>query len=287
MNLNANATGTGTGTTVPKTITRIRSEYYGYPVRYLILVLALAVFCVFLVAGLLLSRSLIAKAVYVAVLFGIITVFIKFFWGAKSMDRSWLMYQYFIRSITGKNTLAKYVLPASFLESIVPIRAFHDLGIIEFLGNKYGLLMRVEPSRISDDELDSHIAKGRSLVDALHGSLLMKFYVVSVSSNDTAIEKNVINIINKEERSQKQKQHLYSIYHHLQESTKTVIQWRYYIFVSLGEYKNLDEAKIARSQYMPGIESKLQKSGVLVMPLLEKSTLSVAYRQCLSTHGGI
>lgn len=282
-----NANSAATGATVPKTITRIRAEYYGYPIRYLILVFALAVFCVVLVAGLLLSRSLIAKAVYVIILFGIVTIFVKFFWGAKSMDRSWLMYQYFIRSITGKNTLAKYVLPASFLESIVPIRAFHDLGLIEFLGNKYGLLMRIEPSRISDDELDSHISKGRSLVDALHGNLLMKFYVVSVNSNDAALEKNVIGIINKEKRSQKQKQHLYSIYHHLQDSTKTVIQWRFYIFVALGEYKDLDQAKIARSQYVPGIESKLQKLGVRLMPLLDKNTLAVSYRQCLSAHGGL
>jgi hypothetical protein len=281
-----NANATATGATVPKTITRIRAEYYGYPVRYLILVLALAIFCVFLITGMLLSRSFIAKAVYVILLFSTVTVFVKFFWGARSLDRTWLMYRYLIRSITGKNTIAKYVLPASFLESIVPVRAFHEHGIIEFLGNKYGMLMRIEPSRISDDELDLHIAKGRSLVDALHGSLLMKFYVVSVNSSGAAIEKNVIEIINREERSQKQKQHLYSIYHHLQDSIKTVIQWRFYVFVSLGEYKNIDEAKIARSQYMPGIESKLQKSGVRMMPLMDKNTLASAYRQCLSAHGG-
>ncbi len=281
-----NANAAATGQTVPKTITRIRAEYYGYPIRYLILVFAVAIFCVFLVAGLILSRSYAAKAVYVILLFGIIAIFIRFFWGAKATERTWLMYQYIIRSITGKNTLAKYTLPASFLESLIPIKAFHDLGIIEFLGNKYGLLMRIEPSRISDDELDSHIAKGRSLVDALHGNLLLKFYIVSVNSSGAAIERNVVDIINKEERSQKQKQHLYSIYHHLQDSKKTVIQWRFYIFVALGEYKNLDEAKIARSQYMPGIENKLLKSGVRIMPLLKKNTLAMAYRQCLSTHGG-
>ncbi len=277
---------TATGNAVPKSLTRIRTEYYGYPIRYLILVFAVAIFCVFLVAGLILSRSYVAKAVYVILLFSIIAIFIRFFWGAKATDRTWLMYQYFIRSITGKNTLAKYTLPVSFLESLIPVRAFHDLGIIEFLGNRYGLLMKIEPSRISDDELDSHIAKGRSLVDALHGNLLMKFYITSVNDNGAAIERNVINIINKEDRSQKQKQHLYSIYHHLQDSTKTVIQWRFYLFVALGEYKNLDEAKIARSQYIPGIENKLLKSGVRTVPLLKKNTLAMAYRNCLSTNGG-
>ncbi len=251
------------------------------------MVLGLAVFSLILVAGLLLSGSLIGKAVNFVILFCIIAVFVKFFWGAKAMDRSWLMYKYLLRSMTGKNTIAKYTLPAAFLEAVVPIKAFHTEGLIEFIGNKYGLLMRIEPSRISDDELDAHIAKGRSMVDALHGSLLMKFYVVSVNSNDAAIEKNVIDIINKEDISQEQKSHLYSIYHHLQDSTKTVIQWRFYIFVSLGDYKDLDQAKIACTQYMPGIESKLQKSGVRVVQLQDKNTLASAYRQCLSAHGGV
>ncbi len=275
------------GATVPKSITRIHAEYYGYPIRYLILVLGLVVFSVVLIAGLLLSKSLITKAVNAVILFAVIVIFVRFFSSPKSMNRSWLMYKYLLRSITGKNTIAKYVLPAAFLEAIIPLKAFHDSGLIEFLGNKYGLLMRIEPSRVSDDELDSHIAKGRSMVDSLHGSLLMKFYCVSVNSNGVDMEKNVIDIINKAERSQEQKSHLYSIYHHLQDSTKTVIQWRFYVFIALGEYKDLDQAKIACSQYMPGIESKLQKSGVRVVQLQDKNTLASAYRQCLSTTGGI
>ncbi len=275
------------GTTVPKSITRIRSEYYGYPIQYLILVLAVTVFSVALIAGLLLSSSHVVKAVNFIILFSIVAIFVKFFWGAKAMDRSWLMYKYFIRSMTGKNTFAKYVLPASFMEALVPLKAYHTDGLIEFLGNKYGLLMRIEPSRISDDELDSHIAKGRSLVDALHGNLLIKFFVISVNSNGVDMERNVIDIINKEERLPKQKEHLYSIYHHLQDSTQTVIQWRFYIFVALGEYKDLDQAKIACSQYMPGIESKLQKSGIKVIQLKDKHVLATAYRQCLSTYRGL
>ncbi len=275
------------GATVPKSITRVHSEYYGYPIRYLILVLGLAVFSLVLVAGLLLAKSMIVKAANFLILFAVIAVFVKFFWSPKSMDRTWLMYQYFMRNLSGKNTVAKYTLPAAFLEAIVPIKAFHEQGLIEFLGDKYGLLMRIEPSRISDDELDTHIAKCRSMADALHGSLLMKFYVVSVNTNDAALETNVIDIINKEERSKEQKAHLYSIYHHLQDSTKTVVQWRFYVFIALGEYKDIDQAKIALTQYMPGIESKLQKSGVRVVKLEDSNTLASAYRQCLSARGGV
>lgn len=275
------------GATVPKSITRIHKEYYGYPIKYLILLLSLAVFSVILIAGILLSKSMMAKSVNIIILFCMIIIFVKFLGSPKATERSWLMYKYLMRSISGKHVIAKYTLPASFLEAIVPIRAFHEQGIIEFLGNKYGLLMRIEPSRVSDDELDAHIAKGRSLVDALHGNLLMKFYVVSVNSVDAAIEKNVVNVINKEDRSAEQKQHLYSIYHHLQDSTKSVIQWRFYIFVALGEYRDLAQAKIACTQYMPGIESKLQKSDVRVVRLEDKNTLAAAYRQCLCARGGL
>src|SRR5574340_1428525 len=276
------------GATVPKTITRIKSEYYGFPVTYLILVFSLALCSVFIIAGALTVASSILKAVLLVIMFMIILVFTLFFRSPSVMTRSMLMWKYFNRSVLGKNLIAKYNVSAALLgDNIVPIKAFHEQGIIEFLGNNYGVLMRIEPSRISDDELDSHIAKGRGLVDALHGDLLMKFYIVSINSNDVAIEKNVIDIINKEERSQKQKEHLYSLYHHLQDSTKSVIQWQFYIFIGMGEYKSVENAKIALSQYMPGIESKLQKSGVKVVQIQDKNTLALAYRQCLTTHGGI
>jgi hypothetical protein len=267
--------------TVPKSITRIREEWNGLPVRYVILVLSFVVLSLILIAFILLSDS--GQGIYLAILFFELAFFYKFLRSPKVMDRSVLIYKFLLKSIKGETIIAKFKLPAGFLERIIPIKAFHQDGIIEFMENKYGLLMRIEPSRISEDDIDTHIQKTRALVDSLHGELLTKAFVCSIQeTNYKPLARNIVNIINTQERTPEQKKHLDSIYHHAQENNNTVIQWQFYVFISLGTYTTLDKAIIAKKQYFPGFSEKLQKLGVLVMPLKHKEALASAYRQCIT-----
>jgi hypothetical protein len=270
--------------TVPKSITRIREEWNGLPVRYVILVISFVVLSLILIASTMLSER--AQAIFLALLFFELAFFYKFLRSPKIMDRSVLIYKYLLRSIKGETVIAKFRLPDGFMERIIPIRAFHHDGIIEFMENKYGLLMRIEPSRISEDDIDTHIQKTRSLVDSLHGELLTKAFVCSIQeTNSKTLSRNIVNIINTQERTPEQKRHLYSLYHHAQENNNTVIQWQFYVFLGLGTYTTLDKAIIAKKQYFPGFSDKLQKLGILVMPLKKKEALASAYKKCI-TQGG-
>jgi hypothetical protein len=267
--------------TVPKSITRIREEWNGLPVRYVILVLSFVVLSLILIAFILLSDS--GQGIYLAILFFELAFFYKFLRSPKVMDRSVLVCKFLLKSIKGETVIAKFKLPAGFLERIIPIKAFHQDGIIEFTENKYGLLMRIEPSRIFEDDIDTHIQKTRALVDSLHGELLTKAFVCSIQeTNYKPLARNIVNIINTQERTPEQKKHLDSLYHHAQENNNTVIQWQFYVFLSLGAYTTLDKAMIAKKQYFPGFSEKLQKLGILVMPLKHKEALASAYRQCIT-----
>jgi hypothetical protein len=270
--------------TVPKSITRIREEWNGLPVRYVILVLLFVVLSLILMASILLSDS--GQGIFIGILFLELAFFYRFLRSPKVMDRSVLVYKFLLRSIKGETVIAKFRLPDGFLERIIPIKAFHQDGIIEFMENKYGLLMRIEPSRISEDDIDTHIQKTRALVDSLHGDLLTKAFVCSIQeTNSRSLARNVVNIINTQERTPEQKKHLDSIYHHAQENNNTVIQWQFYVFLSIGTYPDLEKAIIAKKQYFPGFSDKLQKLGVLVMPLKKKEALASAYRKCITQVG--
>jgi hypothetical protein len=270
--------------TVPKSITRIREEWNGLPVRYVIIVLSFVVLSLILIASILLSDS--GQGIFLAILFFELAFFYKFLRSPKVMDRSVLVYKFLLKSMKGETVIAKFRLPAGFLERIIPIRAFHQDGIIEFMENKYGLLMRIEPSRISEDDIDTHIQRTRSLVDSLHGELLTKAFVCSIQeTNYKPLARNVVNIINTQERTPEQKKHLDSIYHHAQENNNTVIQWQFYVFLSIGTHPNIEKAIIAKKQYFPGFSEKLQKLGILVMPLKNREALASAYRKCI-TQGG-
>ena len=270
--------------TVPKSITRIREEWNGLPVRYVILTISFVVLSLILMASILLSDS--GQGIFLGILFFELAFFYKFLRSPKIMDRSVLMYKFLLRSIKGETVIAKFRLPDGFLESIIPIKAFHQDGIIEFMENKYGLLMRIEPSRISEDDIDTHIQKTRALVDSLHGELLTKAFVCSIQeTNSRSLARNVVNIINTQERTPEQKKHLDSIYHHAQENNNTVIQWQFYVFLSIGTHPDLEKAIIAKKQYFPGFSDKLQRLGVLVMPLKKKDVLASAYRKCITQVG--
>src|SRR4030066_143465 len=230
--------------TVPKSSTRIREEWNGLPVRYVIIVISFVVLSLILIASTLLSES--GQGIFLAILFFELAFFYKFLRSPKVMDRSVLVYKFFLKSMKGETVIAKFRLPAGFLESIIPIRAFHQDGIIEFMENKYGLLMRIEPSRISEDDIDTHIQKTKSLVDSLHGELLTKAFVCSMQETGyRPLARNVVNIINTQERTPEQRKHLDSLYHHAMENNNTVIQWKLYVFLGLGTDATLDQAIIA------------------------------------------
>ena len=270
--------------TVPKSITRIREEWNGLPVRYVIMAISFVILSLTLIASILLSNN--GQGIYFGLLFFELAFFFKFLRTPKVMDRSILMYNFLLRSIKGETVIAKFKLPAGYLERLIPIKAFHEDGIIEFMENKYGLLMRIEPSRISEDDIDTHIQRTRALVDSLHGELLTKAFVCSIQEgNYKPLARNIVNIVNTQERTLEQRKHLDSIYHHAQQNKNTVIQWKFYVFLSLGTHATLNKAIIAKKQYFPGFSEKLQKLGIIVVPLKKKEALASAYKQCI-TQGG-
>jgi len=273
-----------TNNTIPKSITRIQEEYMGFPMKFVAVVVGTCLVSLFLIMGILLSEG---RIVFIIVQFFVIVFFFKFMRSPSILDRSWLMYQFFIKSMRGQDVMAKFTLPAGFLERIIPLKAFHADGLIEFIDNQYGLLMQIEPSRISDDEIDGHIQKVRGLIDSLHSEVSLKLFVCSIpqGAGFKSLEKNVINIINTQDRTVEQKNHLLSIYHQAHDNKNTVIAWKFYMFLATGKYKSHEEAQIATKQYFPGFLLKLQKCGVLVNQLKDKHTLAAAYRQCITQQG--
>ncbi len=266
-------------TSVPKSMTRIKEEIQGMPFWYVIISVGCLVLAIILL-GVIFYSGFYIQILGMVLLFILLAVYFVYLRTPKRMERSELMMKYFMRSLKGETLIAKFALPAGFLEQFVPVIAFHKDGIIEFMQNKFGLLLLIEPSRVADDDIDTHIAKTRSLLDSLYGKLLVKMFVCSVPDKTKPLTKNVVNIINTQERTKEQRAHLDSIVTHSQNNQNTVVQWKFYIFLSLGDHPSLKKAEIAKKQYYAGFEAKLQKLGVLVMPLKDPYALADAYRQC-------
>ncbi len=265
--------------TVPKSMRRISEEYQGLPIRYVMILIFMAILSLFIIISIISAKN---KIIPLLILFIVVTFFAKFMRTPTILTRSWLAYKFLIRGIRGQNVIAKYAISARFMESIVPIVEFHDAGIIEFTNKKYGILLKVDPDRVSDDELEKHINQVRSLTDSLHGELMIKSYVVSMPTARRPTELGLIKLLNEPGRTKPEQDHLYSLYNQTLENTAPVIQWKFYIFLGLGTYQTLQEAYIAKQQYFPGIIDKLTKSGMHIIVIKSRQELGMTYRQFIS-----
>ncbi len=267
---------------VPKSMTRIHSEWKGIPVKYIAVTLTSAVVIAILAAVAVFAASILSKAVSVALILSIIVLWYKLTRTPKILEKSYLTLLFFLRSLRGETNIAKYSTTDTFLESKIPIRKFHPEGLIEFKDQKYGILMAYEPDRVSDDNLEAHIAKGQHLVDALHGELLIKMFVLNVPKRDMRpISAYINNIITTQTATQEQTQHLRSIYHQAQDNDHVDTDWKFYLFIGLGKHKTIQDATIAKQRYYDGFKSKIEALNIRIAQITNQQTLSDAFRECL------
>lgn len=268
-----------TGHTVPKSMTRVKEEFQGYPLKYIAAVSITAIFCLILSLALLGSSN---KIPILLMLFGVIAFFFKFLRTNAVMNRSWLWYQYFLRSLRGQTIIPKYKVSAAFMQSVVPIKEFHPGGLIEFSGGKYGMILKADPSRISDDDLENHLNRVRALTDSLHGGLSLKSFVVSMSDSGRIAERGMLKLLNERGRSKAEQDHLYSLYSESVENRVPVIQWKFYLGLYFGRYTNLQEAEISKAQYFPGAVDRMNKAGMHVIPVTDPVELGRTFRELVA-----
>lgn len=187
-----------------------------------------------------------------------------------------------MRSMFGQTVVAKYKCTVPFLQQIVPIVGVHPNGIIEFTQKRFGVLFKIDPSRISDDALDTHIIKVKDIVDSLFGNLVMKTYVCSRSDTMRSMEQELIKKMNDTNLTKEQKEHLYSIYDESRKNTKQVVEWQFYVFISLGLHEDIESAERTRQAHIPGLENRMHAAEMHVIPLIDPDDIAFAYRQMIT-----
>ncbi len=267
-----------TSHTVPKSLRRINEQYQGLPIKYMGVLVTAAVTAMILIVLALSTRGTI---LFVVLLFFELIIFMKFMRSPDVLDRSWRAYQFMMRSLRGQTVFAKYVLPAPFMQTIIPIKEFYENGLILFSQNQYGMLLKCDPARISDDDLEQHISHVRALTDSLHGELMLKSYVCSLPTG-SGVKNCLLGLLNEQGRTKEEQEHLYSLYEKAIENKAPVVEWRFFIFIGFGKYSNLQEAEIAAKQYYPGITERLRKANMLVVPIVDRNELGRTYRQLIT-----
>lgn len=267
--------------TIPKVIRKVQEKKFGRTWRWIwITVASIAIIVIWLmISGM--APWPIRIFIY-AFIIAYTIFFFKFLKNDETLERTILMWKYFIRSINGQTIVPKYTCTVPFLQQVVPIVAVHKNGVIEFTGKRWGVLFRIDPSRISDDDLDTHLMKVTDIVDSLFSDLVLKTFVCSRSDMAKPIEQHLINSINNPAKSQEQKAHLHSIYQELRGNTRPLIEWQFYVFASIGLHPDINDAERARQAHIPGLENRMRVAGMHVVQMTDPDDIAISYRQCMT-----
>ena len=229
------------------------------------------------------TRSIVPPFTFIIyfVLFLWWVIFLLYFRDTPTQIHTYLHVKFLFRALTGKTITMKYVAPLRFLENIVPLLKVHAHGVIEFKYNHYGIIMRVDSSRIDDDSLNLHLALIRKVLDSLHDDITLTVISSSFIDHKKDLQTRMLALSNHADKTIPQKEHLNELYRELEQDDSYVIEWSVSIFVDLGRHNTPMDAEIRRQEFLPGLIDALMKAGAYCVPVEEQNDIALMYRKMI------
>jgi hypothetical protein len=209
--------------------------------------------------------------------------FLKYLSTAKHIDKLFLFLNYILRTQRSENVIAKYTQPLSYIATSYPIKDVHEDGFIEYYGatNPYGVILHVDPYRVSDDDLESHQAQLTEVFNSFPEGV--KFTVINTSFLDDS--QQFINTVrdkaNRPILMKKQKEHLASIHLDRVSDETLVVDWTIILSLIFDGAADIKDARIKKGEYVPGIVNGLQEAGMRCYVITDKSEIVMEYRKML------
>lgn len=263
----------------PKTIRKIKENaYMNLSYKWIaVFVIWTSITVILTIPLTMINYGLYVKAFITAIILIWWSVYLKWFRNSDVVTRTLLIIKFILRGITGQTTIAKYDVKPAFLQNVVPVKEIHSHGIVEFTGKQYGKLFRMDPPRISEDDLESHVKRVGHVVNSLHGDLMLKTIVCSRVDIARGLKDDLLHEL--DDKTDAQREHLYNLYHETAENAIGVIDWQFYLFIGIGKHDNIEHASNMMQSQVPGLIKFFNRAGVHCVPISDKDEIALVYRQ--------
>ena len=262
----------------PKTITQVKDDRFLDFTCLHTWILLSAIGSALYLFNLIARNEGLLQLAYAALLLAVIGIWISAFSTFEKVDRQKLRIKFTVQNMQGKHVINTFNITASFLEKLVPLVAVHDNGIIEFRGNKYGLLMETSPMRISEEERELHEKRMEKVVNGIPANTPFKTISCSRLEPRKPILKYLLDVAEKSNGDIATDLHLAGLYNKIASDNSSVISWKYYAFIGLGEWKSLDEARIQYGAVVPGLLKNMKGAKLRPRIYQDENEISKAYR---------
>lgn len=223
----------------------------------------------------------IGKAIVVAVLIVFWIGFFKYGRNSQVIDRSIIHFKFVKRSLNGETDLAKFVQDNKFFEKFLPIKQVHDDGLIQYLNGTWGVMLIIQATRISNDNLFFHLEGIRHLHDGLYNQI----YVTIISSTVLKHENQLIDsLINKSKETDSipEKEHLVDLHNMILDKNSSYRGQEITLIINLGPHESHEYADIAREGFVPGYLNALNQANCTGRVVRSKKDIYLEYRTKLN-----
>lgn len=245
---------------------------------------------------------------YVSLLILVVFVWIKYFRNDDLVEYQKDRLIFFTKGIRGKHVINTMAESMEDLLKLISIVGIHDSTngervtpipkgvILEFAPqisltkrlkvffrlekkrlNEYGVLIETFPPRLSDEFREFHEMALQKVVNGLPVNTLFENISCSVMEPKKKVLEYLLTLMNTS-KGDASDMHLADMYLNISTDNELVIKWRYYSFISLGERKNVEAARVQYGAIIPGLLSSMRGASLYPVILRDSQSVIEAYQ---------
>jgi len=230
----------------------------------------------------------------IVMFFFMLTVFVSFwfivpvflagiFWAvvagaADRIDDSKMVASYFYRKHKGETVIAKYKMPDDVVLKHFPVEHIHDSGLIEYTGGHYGVMLKMDPPRTTDDGgLNTSL---EFVFNSLIPGDMLKIMACSRLNTYKPYSDDILTAANQDETTDEQRKHLHSIYQMVENNSNETVEWQFNAALIFAA-EDLEDAGIIVETRLPGLKALFNTAGVGVYQIKDVFDIQVCLYQQL------
>lgn len=217
-----------------------------------------------------------------------IIIILKYFRNHDMYLKNKLTIQYMIDEYKKKHGVYKFDADLDFLLKYVPIVEIHPGGIIEFIGNRFGILMRYYPPDVQDDQvsLEDHIEKVKVFIHRMSSDMLIRFISCSRYQFVSPILKKLQERMNESDIPKPMFRLLVSLFDKIKSTKDNSGDVDFYLFVAFDANITSYELAVNKlNEKLPGIEDGLKKADISANMIQDRKQLIIEYRNFFNPLG--
>jgi len=197
---------------------------------------------------------------------------------ADRIDDTKMVLSYFYRKHKGQTIISKYKLPDDVVLNHFPVETIHEGGLIEYTGGHYGVLLKMDPPRTTDD--GGFNTNLESVFNSLIPGDLLKIMACSRLNTYKPYSDDILTAANQDETTDEQRKHLHSIYQMVENNNNETVEWQFNAALIFGA-DDAEDAGIIVETRLPGLKALFNTAGVGVYQIKDIFDIQLCFYQQL------